>query len=161
VQSAKGCPDIEFWKLVVHYKRNGSGPRYLSGWVTVFCLVDDKGAWMCDLTKTQTRGTFQFIREREDNTGDDTYSRRPIIDINRIPSGSYCVDVIADDCGTVYNCELVAGHGSYIYRSRHTNLAQCRVVLVVEEVNKKINVNYINQGTQIRPNVEWSLSLKK
>lgn len=131
VKSASGRPDIEFWKLVVHYKGNGSGPRYLSGWVTVFCPFDDKGAWMCDLTKQQRVSyRFQYIREEvNDAEEDDTYSRWPIIDTNRIPSGSCCVDVIVDDNGTVYNCELVAG------QSRHTNPAQCRVVIVVEELN--------------------------
>ena len=129
VNSASGSPDLEFWKLVVHYQGNGSGPRFLSGWITVFCPYDDKGTWMCDLKKTPILRGDIF---RGDSDDGDVFSRWPKIDTNRIPSGSCCVDVIVNDNGTIYNCELVAGHGSYI-----------------------------GVGTQIRPNVEWSLSLKK
>ena len=42
-ESPKNC---EFWNRVVHWRPGGSGPTYLSGWVTAFCAFDEKGKWM-------------------------------------------------------------------------------------------------------------------
>ena len=40
-----GKPDIDFWTRVCHYHSNGSGPTYLSGWITAFCVWSSKGKW--------------------------------------------------------------------------------------------------------------------
>jgi hypothetical protein len=33
----------EFWQRIVHYRRGGSGPSFLSGWITAFCTFNDTG----------------------------------------------------------------------------------------------------------------------
>lgn len=37
--------NLEFWNLVAHYEGGGSGPTYLSGWITAFCVFDEDGKW--------------------------------------------------------------------------------------------------------------------
>jgi hypothetical protein len=38
--------NASFWQRVAHVKRGGSGPSYLSGWITAFCAFSDEGKWM-------------------------------------------------------------------------------------------------------------------
>ncbi|KAJ3484795.1 hypothetical protein NLJ89_g11953 [Agrocybe chaxingu] len=45
VNAFDGNPDIDFWARVCHYDSGGSGPPYLSGWVTAFCVWDSNGKW--------------------------------------------------------------------------------------------------------------------
>jgi len=42
-ESAENC---EFWNRAVHQESMGSGPSYLSGWVTAFCAFDETGKWI-------------------------------------------------------------------------------------------------------------------
>ena len=104
--SAKGTPDLEWWKRVCSHHGNGSGPRYLSGWITSFCAFSTEGNWVGDKRSVRS------------NWGSDKYadvnSYAPegwiIIDTNDIPTGSVRCDVELDDNGTTYQCELLAGH---------------------------------------------------
>jgi hypothetical protein len=104
--SAKGTPDLEWWKRVCSHHGNGSGPRYLSGWITSFCAFSTEGKWV---------GNQKAVRG---NWGSDNYcdvnSYAPegwiIINTNDIPTGSVNCDVELDDNGTTYQCELLAGH---------------------------------------------------
>jgi hypothetical protein len=44
--TAKGeTPDAEFWGKICHMNAGGSGPRYLGGWVSAFCVWDKDGKW--------------------------------------------------------------------------------------------------------------------
>ena len=51
--------NFEFWSKVVHRTEGGSGPRWLSGWITtVFCVFDKQGRWQGDkLAKGQHGST--------------------------------------------------------------------------------------------------------
>ncbi|RSM13094.1 hypothetical protein CEP52_002138 [Fusarium oligoseptatum] len=50
-------PDIlDFWGKIVHYQKNGSGPSYLSGWITAFCFWAHEGT--CLHTKGLDKGIY-------------------------------------------------------------------------------------------------------
>ena len=34
---------LDLWQQIVHYYNMGSGPTYLSGWITAFCFWDEDG----------------------------------------------------------------------------------------------------------------------
>ena len=43
LSSRKGKPDLHFWDTVALRRGGGSGPSYLTGWVTTFSLFDSNG----------------------------------------------------------------------------------------------------------------------
>ena len=50
---ADSAGNREFWNRVVHWQPGGSGPTYLSGWITAFCAFDNEGKWLGgDLVRT-------------------------------------------------------------------------------------------------------------
>lgn len=38
--------NIEFWGQAAHYTACGSGPDYISGWVSAFCVFSHEGKWL-------------------------------------------------------------------------------------------------------------------
>ena len=40
-----GRENLSFWSKVAHRTGSGSGPRWLSGWITAFCVFDEQGRW--------------------------------------------------------------------------------------------------------------------
>ncbi|EFC48242.1 predicted protein [Naegleria gruberi] len=88
VESIKGNPNKEWWNRVAHISGGGSGPRYLGGWITTFCVFSEKGIWR----------------------GDCQPGAWPKIDSQDIPRGYVNVPILVDDNGTEYKTEMFAGH---------------------------------------------------
>ncbi|KAJ7049700.1 hypothetical protein C8F01DRAFT_725635 [Mycena amicta] len=38
--------NIDFWQKISHFQRGGSGPDTYTGWISAFCVFDDKGKWI-------------------------------------------------------------------------------------------------------------------
>jgi Domain of unknown function (DUF4419) len=104
--SVRGKPDLDWWSRVCTKIGNGSGPRWLSGWITTFCVFNDKGQWVGD--------HFSNGESITNPNKDCGYSEEgwPIINCNDIPKGFVQVDLVIDDNGVLYSTELLAGHMS-------------------------------------------------
>ncbi|KAF8697075.1 hypothetical protein AX14_001469 [Amanita brunnescens Koide BX004] len=76
----------------------GSGPTYLSGWITAFCFFSEKG----------TRIQAQEVYSTSDQLVLDGVPY-PKIDNQDIPIGFAEVDVELDDNGQKFDTTLVAG----------------------------------------------------
>ncbi|CAE7928452.1 unnamed protein product [Symbiodinium necroappetens] len=104
VASASGKADLDFWDKVCCHLGGGSGPSYLSGWVTVFAVFNKDGEWKGD------------VAEASNPTG-----AWPQIDTGRIPAGTLSVPVLVDDNGTQYDTQMVAGNGVLLCCSLQAN----------------------------------------
>ena len=99
-------PDIiDFWNRAVH-ETGGSGPHYLSGWVTAFCFWNEDGKSMHGVPQTSvSRNSFQGS-----NAGYELDNVLfPRVDTNKIPSGFASVPVKVDDNGKIYRTKMLAG----------------------------------------------------
>jgi len=105
VASAEGTSNLEFWDTVLSHHGGGSGPSYISGWVTVFACFDAKGKW-----QGETRGS----------------SKWPRIDTKDIPMGAVSVPVVLDDNGTKYDAQLVAGQMAFEVHGERLDTIQPR-----------------------------------
>jgi len=43
---AESPENCDFWNRVVHWQPGASSPTYLSGWLTAFCVFNEKGKWI-------------------------------------------------------------------------------------------------------------------
>ncbi|OQR96725.1 CDP-alcohol phosphatidyltransferase [Thraustotheca clavata] len=107
VMAAKGTEDTEFWQRICHHIGGGSGPRYISGWISVFCVFNEDGQW-------------QGNRKRVKSQGEETVSDFPIVNTNNIPPGYLTVDVKIDDNGVEHKGFMFAGHLTYEVKQRNT-----------------------------------------
>ncbi|KAM9980145.1 hypothetical protein ACTFIZ_006392 [Dictyostelium cf. discoideum] len=98
IDSVNGKPDIEWWNRIANQEGAGSGPRYISGWITAFCVFNNDGKWM---GKNKVRCEFGGKKLNTDWI---------FVDTNEIPKGFLFVPVKIDDNGTEYNTEFFAGH---------------------------------------------------
>ncbi|KAI0334311.1 hypothetical protein GY45DRAFT_1343615 [Cubamyces sp. BRFM 1775] len=114
-----------FWEHIA-YREIVSGPDYISGWITAFCVWDHRGQWQAGTippvvvdkwakTGGTSHGSLLNIstasggpRAKPQYTLDGVLY--PAIAFNRIPPGYSTVDVTLNDNGQVLNCSMVAGH---------------------------------------------------
>lgn len=45
VRVKKGNHDVKFWNRICSHHWGGSGPSYISGWISAFCVFDKDGNW--------------------------------------------------------------------------------------------------------------------
>lgn len=100
----------DFWGKIAH-KTSGSGPFYLSGWITAFCFwnEDGKSLYHCNDENGPRRPvSLQSFEGRQAGCDLDNvlYHR---VDTDNIPSGNVSVPVVVDDNGVLYDTKMVAG----------------------------------------------------
>merc|ERR1712217_122330 len=103
VLSAQGRPNIDFWDRVCSHHGGGSGPCYLSGWVTVFAAFTEKGVWQGSNHNAKQWGNAQTPEKKP----------WPCIDMNYLPVGVVVVPVLVDDNGTQYDTQMFAGQFAF------------------------------------------------
>ena len=96
----------KFWNKVAHFEGLGSGPTYLSGWITAFCFFNEQGS------RVAHRASTQLVLDGV---------LYPKIDSQDIPIGFAEVDVELDDNGETFETTIIAGSiGSQICMSTNS-----------------------------------------
>ncbi|KAJ3028008.1 UNVERIFIED_CONTAM: hypothetical protein HDU68_002690 [Siphonaria sp. JEL0065] len=83
--------------VVIGQYSGGSGPTYLSGWLSAFGVFNAEGKWNGKELYVKNVNGVQF----------------PAIDTDDIPAGYATVDVLVDDNGADYKCAMFVGHTGY------------------------------------------------
>jgi hypothetical protein len=116
VQAFDGEPDVDFWGRVCHRTRGGSGPAYLSGWITAFCPWTSEGKWQGppldmfespESVDTSKLSSYRYPEQSQLILDGVFY---PVVDSSNIPVGFCEVDVELDDNGEMFDCLMVSGH---------------------------------------------------
>ncbi|KAF9220133.1 hypothetical protein BS17DRAFT_787946 [Gyrodon lividus] len=141
--SPNSLENLEFWNKVAHQEL-GSGPQWLSGWITAFCVFNEHGQWQGNkLNEERIRehepkkllrpadplhiSASQFasvytIRQRSPYLVLDGFPY-PTIDSQDIPCGYAYLDVALDDNGEFFNTMLIGGSiGSQICSTEKSEL---------------------------------------
>eukprot|EP01132_Coremiostelium_polycephalum_P003868 gene3868-4820_t len=97
IESVSGKPDIKWWNRIAHYISGESGPSYLSGWITCFCVFDDQGQWVgdkhsVDVDLKKYKSEWIYVNSLD------------------IPTGYLSVPLTIDDNGVEFQTEMMAGH---------------------------------------------------
>ena len=87
---------LDFWSRIADRHSGGSGPSYLSGWITAFCMWDEDGKLLRHVRSSEFGLEYKGTRYHQ-------------IDVKKIPSGFASVPVKVDDDGTQYNTKMLAG----------------------------------------------------
>ncbi|KZW01200.1 hypothetical protein EXIGLDRAFT_760960 [Exidia glandulosa HHB12029] len=107
-----------FWSKIVHWRQGGSGPSFLSGWLTAFCVFDAKGKWLPDQVGSLVVGlshdsNIAVQREYKKHERDIQLlldgAAYPIVQSYDIPAGCAGVPVKLDDNGVMFDTLMVAG----------------------------------------------------
>lgn len=108
--STRGQEIREFFQRICHFQSGGSGPTYISGWLTYFCAFNRDGEWQ--LPKLESirfewcvAGSDLSVSESE--TPGEKWA--PRIDQADIPPGYGEVEVKLDDNGVEFDCVMVSG----------------------------------------------------
>ena len=109
VRAFDGEPDIDFWNRVCHYHPQGSGPTYLSGWITAFCVWSSQGKWQGPPISKPLRSIILLGGETVPELVLDKVPY-PVIESDDVPVGFCEVDVKLDDNGVMLPCMMVSGH---------------------------------------------------
>jgi len=99
VDAKEGKANVDFWQKICHHESGGSGPMYVSGWITAFCVFNKEGNWQ------ETNLSRNFSEDMDES--EVNWLR---LDSNDIPTGIVEVDVKIDDNGTEYDSIMFAGH---------------------------------------------------
>jgi hypothetical protein len=95
---------VDFWSKIAHEYNGGSGPTYLSGWITAFCFWDEEGTSL--FREPQTKFGGYDDSESGCNLNGTRFHR---VDTDDIPQGYVSVPVLVDDNGQKFKTRMVAG----------------------------------------------------
>ena len=102
----KNAPqDVDFWNRICSLHYQGSGPTYLSGWITAFCVWTNEGKWMGPVLPGQQERSP--VRDAKLVLDGVEYN---YIGSGDVPNGFCEVDVKLDDNGEELDCIMVSGH---------------------------------------------------
>jgi hypothetical protein len=108
-------PDIDFWNKISHHYSLGSGTRYLSGWITAFCVWNNEGQWQGNpLTEPVMSFGEKLLHPKLELDG----IYYPSFDVIDVPMGFCEVDVKVIDNQGEADCVMVAGHMANLVEGR-------------------------------------------
>ncbi|KAJ8111039.1 hypothetical protein OPT61_g6265 [Boeremia exigua] len=87
---------LDFWAKIADRRSYGSGPSYLSGWITAFCMWDEDGKLLRRADRSDRGLDFEGVKYHQ-------------IDIEKVPNSFASVPLKVDDNGTIYDTKMVAG----------------------------------------------------
>jgi hypothetical protein len=170
VNSAQDNVDLHFWDTVCSHKGGGSGPSYLSGWITSFSVFDKDGKWQGDQRASDMKGMMmgemvpfedpdapKKEKTAEENAKDEQQkiddAAWPLIDTNDISHNVVNVPVTIDDNGKEYKSTLFAGQVGFEYR---------RLKKLSEDENEKMAFEIVgdNDRPLVRPRNDWCLAVE-
>ncbi|KAL6715521.1 hypothetical protein ACLMJK_006482 [Lecanora helva] len=99
-QSPDSDEVLDFWQKIAHRRSGGSGPEYLSGWITVFCFWDEEGRCLCS-KPGHLRMNPAYLQ-----LDDAVYHW---VEMDSVPPGYGSVPVNVDDNGHEFEATMVAG----------------------------------------------------
>lgn len=110
-ESRKGNPSLTFWDTVAHRSGGGSGPTYLSGWVTLFSYFTVSGN-VNDTCAPSCRDRYGFTQLTGKSKAPDLLFFAPVIDTQDLQPGTISVPIVVEDKmeNVEYPCQLVAGN---------------------------------------------------
>jgi hypothetical protein len=100
----------DFWQKIAHESGGGSGPTYLSGWITAFCFWGNDGKCyrVFDQNPPEKKDTMDSMGEETPvlQLDDARYHR---VETDQIPSGTATVPVRLNDFGKITETIMFAG----------------------------------------------------
>ena len=152
VSSAEGKPDLEFWDTVCHHVAGGSGPSYLSGWVTVFACFQASGSWQGNVPEQPPRGYGHIRIEDGKWIPRDPYTPKwPFIETSNLPVGAVSVPVVVDDNGVQYETQMLAGQFAYQMVSNNKDTIRPRTDWCIAYEGKPVAVPVVYKDGEILP----------
>ncbi|EFA78134.1 hypothetical protein PPL_08783 [Heterostelium album PN500] len=116
---------LDWWNRIANHIGGGSGPTWLSGWITVFTVFSPEGKWYGDYKHAVS------IRVNEK-------SEWPFVETQDVATGFVELDVIIDDNGTEYASKLYGGHYSVkVFDDEQTLVPQLNWCISVKEQDIK------------------------
>jgi hypothetical protein len=96
----------DFWQSIANYPSGGSGPQYLSGWITAFCFWDGNGNSLYAPNGIPPQGLATTDQKPRLCLDDVLYHR---IESTDIPPGYALVPVKVEDEKIIYDTHMIAG----------------------------------------------------
>ncbi|CAM6103611.1 unnamed protein product [Calypogeia fissa] len=96
----------DFWQKIAHHSGGGSGPTYLSGWITAFCFFDKEGKPLHSDHAVGKKTNWDGSEVGNLTMDGVEYHR---VDTTSIPPAYAEVDVKLNDNGVEMNTVMVAG----------------------------------------------------